>query len=174
MPILLFRVDERLIHGQVLIGWGSQLRPDRYLVVDDDLAESEWEQELYRLGLPDETRAVFMTVARARGELEAWKEDPTRSVLLTRDVETMRLLGEAGGLRGEHVNLGGLHHATGRVQVLSYLHLSPSDRRDLLKLRERGARVSARDVPSAPEVDLDEILERSPGEEPPPGAGEEG
>ena len=46
VPIVLFRVDERLIHGQVVIGWGHELRPERYVVVDDDLAESPWEQEL--------------------------------------------------------------------------------------------------------------------------------
>ena len=48
MPIVLFRVDERLIHGQVVVGWGSKLRPDRFLVVDAALATSEWEQELYK------------------------------------------------------------------------------------------------------------------------------
>ncbi|HIC54769.1 MAG TPA: PTS N-acetylgalactosamine transporter subunit IIB, partial [Gemmatimonadetes bacterium] len=50
VSIVLFRIDERLIHGQVVIGWGHQLRPDRYAVVDDDLADSAWEQDLYRLG----------------------------------------------------------------------------------------------------------------------------
>ena len=40
MAIVLYRVDERLIHGQVVIGWGSQLQPSRYLVVDDALADA--------------------------------------------------------------------------------------------------------------------------------------
>lgn len=160
MPILLFRVDERLIHGQVLIGWGSQLRPDRYLVVDDDLAESEWEQELYRLGLPEGTEALFSSVKRAREELARWKEEDLRSVLLTRDVPTMRRLGRDGRLRGERVNLGGLHHGPGRVEVLSYLHLSPEDRRELIELRDAGAEVSARDVPSASRIELDTLLKR--------------
>ena len=39
MPVVLCRVDERLIHGQVVIGWGHELRPDRYVVVDDEIAD---------------------------------------------------------------------------------------------------------------------------------------
>ena len=35
MPIVLYRIDERLIHGQVVVGWGGQLRPDLFVVVDE-------------------------------------------------------------------------------------------------------------------------------------------
>jgi PTS system mannose-specific IIB component/fructoselysine and glucoselysine-specific PTS system IIB component len=44
MSIVLFRVDERLIHGQVVVGWGAELHPDRIIVVDDEIAHSQWEQ----------------------------------------------------------------------------------------------------------------------------------
>ncbi|HKJ02173.1 MAG TPA: PTS sugar transporter subunit IIB, partial [Longimicrobiales bacterium] len=106
MPVLLWRIDERLIHGQVVLGWGSQLRPDRYVVVDDDLAGSGWEQELYRLGAGD-AEVVFRTVADAREEVAEWRESPVRSILLTRDVGSMRRLGAGGLLRGEGINVGG-------------------------------------------------------------------
>ncbi len=60
MPVVLYRIDERLIHGQVVMGWGPQLGVEHYVVVDDELATSEWEQDLYRLGLPDATTADFL------------------------------------------------------------------------------------------------------------------
>ena len=56
MAIVLFRVDERLIPGQVVVGWGNQLHPDCFVVVDDDLAGSPWEQELYSLALAQVSR----------------------------------------------------------------------------------------------------------------------
>ena len=43
--ISLFRLDDRLIHGQVVIGWGIKLNPDQYVIIDDDI--EEWESELY-------------------------------------------------------------------------------------------------------------------------------
>jgi PTS system mannose-specific IIB component/fructoselysine and glucoselysine-specific PTS system IIB component len=38
MPILLCRVDDRLIHGQVVVGWGAQLGLDLIAVIDDELS----------------------------------------------------------------------------------------------------------------------------------------
>ena len=51
MPIVLFRVDERLIHGQVVVGWGGQIRPDRYLVVDDVFVTDYFELPLGEFSL---------------------------------------------------------------------------------------------------------------------------
>jgi len=158
MSIVLYRVDERLIHGQVVLGWGGQLRPDLFLVVDEPLARSEWEQELYRLGVPEGARAQFLTPAEARAELPGLRAAPTRVVVLTRDVQAMLLMARDGGLEGESVNLGGIHSQAGRKEVLPYLFLDAEDRERLRELSEEGVRVSARDLPGSHEVHLSELL----------------
>jgi len=159
MPILLFRVDERLIHGQVVIGWGSQLRPERYVVVDDQLATSDWEQELYRLAGGDGTEVSFHSVEDARAHLAEWRDSDTRTVLLTRDVDSMLRLAQGRALEGESVNLGGIHHAEGRARVRSYLYMNDEDRARVRGLEEEGAKVSGRDLPSSLKVGLDDLLE---------------
>ena len=158
MSIVLFRIDERLIHGQVVIGWGHQLRPDRYAVVDDDLAGSDWEQNLYRLGAGT-ADVVFATTEDARDRLPKWRNDPQRTILLTRDVATMRRLGAGGTLSGEEVNLGGIHHSPGRRELLTYLHLTVEDEDNLVGLAAEGVEVSARDLPDAHRVPLETLLE---------------
>lgn len=158
MPILLYRVDERLIHGQVVLGWGSHLNPDRYVVVDDDLARSDWEQELYRLSLDQASDAVFISTAEAARRLVDWQEQRARTVLLTRDVGTMLRLAETGALADAEVNLGGLHHAPGREAVRPYVHLDTDDRARLRRLQELGVRVTARDLPDTHRVGLDALL----------------
>jgi len=158
MSIVLFRVDERLIHGQVVIGWGHQLRPDRYIVVDADLSESDWEQDLYRLGAGS-AEVVFRDIDQGRLDLSEWLDESPRTVLLTRDIAAMRRLGEQGGLGGQDVNLGGIHHGPGRREVLTYLHLTEQDVDDLRALADFGANVSARDLPDAPRVSLSTLLE---------------
>lgn len=162
MPIVLFRVDERLIHGQVVIGWGHELRPDRYMVVDDDLSESPWEQELYRLGAGS-AEVVFSSAEDAADALPAYARDPMRTIVLTRDLGTMRTLAESGHMEGRTVNVGGLHHGPGREQVLSYVHLAPGDREDIQAMLDAGARVQARDLPDAHKVNLAEQLGLTPG-----------
>jgi PTS system mannose-specific IIB component/fructoselysine and glucoselysine-specific PTS system IIB component len=157
MPIVLFRVDERLIHGQVVVGWGGPLHADRIVVVDDAIAGSPWEQELYCLGVPPEIEAQFLSVEQGRGALPLWRAGGRRTIVLVRDVDTARRMAEGGLLRGTEVNLGGIHHAEGRERVLPYLHLSEAERATLRDLAAAGADVSARDLPGARRVPLDEL-----------------
>jgi mannose/fructose/N-acetylgalactosamine-specific phosphotransferase system component IIB len=158
MPIVLFRVDERLIHGQVVVGWGSRLHADRIIVVDDELAGSGWEQELYTLGLPASMEAVFVDVETSRATLDGWRADAQRTILLTRDVATMGRIAEAGRLAGADVNIGGIHYSAGRTQVLPYVFLNDEEKKALRLLGEEGAEVSARDVPSARAAGLHVLL----------------
>jgi PTS system mannose-specific IIB component/fructoselysine and glucoselysine-specific PTS system IIB component len=161
MAIVLYRVDERLIHGQVVVGWGNQLHPERIVVVDDDLARSDWEQELYVLGLPADVDSLFVAVDAARAQLPAWRASRARILVLTKDLTTMRRLAEGGLLRGEEVNIGGIHYAPGRRAVLPYVFLSDDERSEMTRLADEGAVVSARDLPGARRVDLPHLLDDS-------------
>lgn len=155
---MLLRIDERLIHGQVVIGWANQVRPDRYAVVDDELASSRWEQDLYRLGAGG-AEVLFPPVGEARTRLAEWRSAPERTIVLTRDVGTMRRLAEGGGLRGEALVIGGVHHGPGRREALTYVHLTDKEMGDLAAIASEGVDVSAQELPDSQRVDLD-LIER--------------
>lgn len=160
MPVVLYRVDERLIHGQVVVAWGARLHPDRIVVVNRDLANSGWEQELYSMGVPPEVTTEFVEVDEARRHLPAWRNASERVIILTRDVATMINLAQDGLLEGEEINLGGIHHAEGRRAVLPYVFLSEQEERELHDLAEAGAHITARDLPSSRRVELAELLRK--------------
>lgn len=157
MGIVLYRVDERLIHGQVVIGWGHELRPDRFHVVDDDLAVSDWEQDLYRLGA-GEAAVLFTDVRRAREGIARWRQAPERSILLTRDIDTMARLAAGGLLAEATVNLGGIHPGPGRTEVLRYLHLTGNDRALLRRMAGDRVTITARELPDTPRTNLTTLL----------------
>ena len=159
MPIVLLRVDERLIHGQVVVGWGEHLHMDRIVVVDDELCGSAWEQELYCLGVPPAVDATFASVAEARRLLPHWRQDPRRIIVLLRDLDSLERLGEGGALAGLEVNLGGIHSAPGRDRVLPYLYLDTVDRDRLRRTAQTGVTISARDLPASRAVALDDLLD---------------
>ncbi len=161
MPIVLFRVDERLIHGQVVVGWGERLHMDRIIVIDDDLSASAWEQELYCLGVPPSVDAVFIDVEQAKRDLPLWRSDPRRVVVLVRDIHTLGRLAENGNLKEEEINLGGIHFAPGRERVLPYLFLSPAEQAELERISRAGAVLTAQDLPGSREVPLADLLEKS-------------
>jgi mannose/fructose/N-acetylgalactosamine-specific phosphotransferase system component IIB len=157
VSIALLRVDERLIHGQVTVGWGMRLKPSRYVVVDDQVADAEWEQELMALGAPEGVDVEFHSVEAARALLERWQSRAERMVLLTRDVGSMLRLAREGRLEGREVNLGGIHDAPGRVQVLPYLFLGDDERAQIRELVREGVQVTAQDLPGSrrrPAVEL--------------------
>lgn len=157
MAIELFRIDDRLIHGQVVVGWGQPLDLAFIILVDDEVANSEWEQELYRMGVPPEMNVYFETVDSAAVKLADYQRETRRGALLTGDIETMaRLVELTGGI--PRVNLGGIHHRAGRTQRLRYIFLAPDEERSLRTLASRGVEVSAQDVPAARPLPLQEVL----------------
>lgn len=141
------------------MGWGARLRPSFYLVVDDHLATSPWEREIMEMGAPEDAEVEFASVETARERLADWRASLERSILLTRDLDHMVRLARGGGLRGVEVNLGGIHDAPDRREVLPYLFLTPTDQDRIRELEAEGAEVSARDLPSSPKRSAEELLE---------------
>ena len=162
MALEVCRIDDRLIHGQVVVGWGQPLALGFIVLVDNVVAESEWEQELYRMGVPPEMTVYFESVDGALANLARYRAMPEPGLLLTGDTATMRALIE-GGAGIEIVNVGGLHHRAGRAPRLRYVFLDPAEEKDLRAMSARGVNVSAQDVPAATPVPLDALLSSSGG-----------
>ena len=66
MSLALVRLDDRLIHGQVVVGWGQPLNVAFIILVDDEVRDSAWEQDLYRMGVPPSIEVVFANELIAR------------------------------------------------------------------------------------------------------------
>jgi mannose/fructose/N-acetylgalactosamine-specific phosphotransferase system component IIB len=158
MPIALYRVDDRLIHGQVVVGWGQPLELRFIVLVDDEVASSEWEQELYRMGVPPEMSVFFYSVTDAASRLSELQARAEPGLLLVGDIPTMRRLVEQSDGRIRAVNVGGVHHSLGRVQRLRYVFLTPDEEQGLRDIAALGVEVSAQDVPSARPMPLAELL----------------
>jgi PTS system mannose-specific IIB component/fructoselysine and glucoselysine-specific PTS system IIB component len=156
VTLQLYRVDDRLIHGQVVVGWAQPLDIDFIVLVDDTVAASEWEQELYRMGVPPEMDVYFHSADDAVAALAGYRDDRRRGLLLTGDIATMARLVDRAAVR--QVNIGGIHSRPGRVQRMRYVFLSPDEERQLRALEARGVTITAQDVPGAKPIPLDEML----------------
>ena len=160
MAVELMRIDDRLIHGQVVVGWGQPLDIGFIVLVDDEVASSDWEQELYRMGVPPEMEVRFASVDEAAALLPELEADERRGIVLTGDIASMRRLVEVNG-HIRKVNLGGIHHRAGRVQRLRYVFLAPDEEAELRAMAARGIEITAQDVPSARPVPLVSVLDGS-------------
>lgn len=162
MPVALYRIDDRLIHGQVVVGWGQPLELRFIVLVDDEVASSEWEQELYRMGVPPEMTVYFHGVDDAAKALGVYQADPRPGIVLVGDISTMAQLVTASKGSIRSVNVGGVHHSPGRTGRLRYVFLTPAEEEGLRDIARAGVEVTAQDVPGARPVPLEELLSTSP------------
>lgn len=151
---LLFRVDDRLLHGQVALGWGGRLGTLHYLLADDRLAADPDAEMLYAAAAPPGCTVRVVPVAEAPGGAGL---DPGRTILLVRGVaEAAALLRD--GVPGP-LNLGGLHGHAGARPLLPYLFLTAAEERLLADLAREGHAIHAQDLPGSPR----HALARIPG-----------
>jgi mannose/fructose/N-acetylgalactosamine-specific phosphotransferase system component IIB len=157
VPLLLARIDDRLLHGQVAFGWGGPLRPTWIALVSDSLRADPARASLYLFAAPEGARAVTLSVSEA---LETPTRDAIESerafLLFPGAEEPLRL--KQGGFPLEEVNVGGLHHAPGKVAVLPFVYLDEGDKEMLRSLARLGVRLVAQDLPTNPPHRLEPLL----------------
>ena len=156
MTLALYRIDDRLIHGQVVVGWGQPLNVSFIVLVDDEVRSSDWEQDLYRMGVPPNIEVRFASVDEAARELGGWEADPRVGILLVGDIDTAVALAERAP-QVRRFNVGGVHHRTGRTERLRFVYLTDDEARKLRALAARGVDVTAQDVPTARAVPITEF-----------------
>jgi mannose/fructose/N-acetylgalactosamine-specific phosphotransferase system component IIB len=157
MSIALYRIDDRLIHGQVVVGWGQRLNVGFIVLVDDAVRASPWEQELYRMGVPPDIEMIVASSAEAAARLPEWEADPRVGILVAGDVGTLAALTENGD-QVKRINVGGIHQRPGRRERLRFVFLSDAEAEQLHQLVARGIEVTAQDVPTARAVPLAEFI----------------
>jgi len=145
MAILLARVDNRLVHGQVLEAWVPRLGADTILVVDRQLPADPFQRGIIEsLG----SAALRISVVSPEGAVALLAGDlRDRRVLLL--FSSVHQAAEAldAGVRFRELNLGNIHPAKGCRVLTSSVHLSSGDEDELCRLDARGILLDARAVP---------------------------
>ena len=158
--IELLRVDNRLIHGQVVESWLPELRVRRVLVADDEAAQSPLVRAAMGLAVPADIEVVIQPLQGM--DFAALAADGVKSLLLVREVGGAVTALERG-LPAVTVQLGNVHFVSGRKQLTPSVFLSPSELAQLKMLAERGCTIEARAVPGEKPLTLPTIEERLRG-----------
>lgn len=148
--MLWFRIDNRLVHGQVIEAWLPHIRATTLLVADDDLAGDELRQEIMSLAVPSGVAFLCCRVAEAVAVLRRLHdEDATQHVMILfsncADAKTAHMSGLSFAL----VNIGNLHYGPGKEQVCEHIALGPDDRSCLKYFTDHGVEIDFRCVPTA-------------------------
>jgi len=163
MPVVLARIDDRLIHGQVTVGWSEQLRPDRILLANNAIAADTWQKKVYSSTVPPGIQVSILPVAKAAACLVDPEHSAERVLLLTGSPEEMAELVRIG-IPVNDVNVGGLHFSAGKREMLPFVYVDRQDLKAFSRLLEMGASLSAQQVPGGREHPLDQTQIQQMGE----------
>ncbi|RMH60409.1 MAG: PTS mannose/fructose/sorbose transporter subunit IIB [Calditrichaeota bacterium] len=158
MNYQLFRIDDRLIHGQVVIGWAGALHSREILLCDNEVNENDWEKELYLSCVPENLTAAILDERHTAEALLDNSRDFSKSIFLVKGPEIVEHLLDQG-VRLDKVNVGGIHFKEGRRNYLPYLYLSAAEIESFRHCMERGVVFECQDVPTGMRHDLKLLLE---------------
>lgn len=155
MNLQLFRIDDRLIHGQVVMGWVQSLNSSRIILCDNDVAANEWEKELYCSCVSENLESMVMSVKDTSIFLQT-HNTLDKTIVLVRSPKVLMELVDSG-YQPETVNIGGIHFANHRVEYLPYLYLNQEEKTCLQDLQQQGITFFCQDVPGGKKYSLSEL-----------------
>ena len=158
-PPVIIRIDDRLIHGQVLVGWCNHLNIRHIIVADDEIAREEWEKNLLLLAVTGQMTAEVLPVSEAVTAIHDRLEGKEKCMVLVASpfyIEQM----DRHGLKVRTINVGGIHFKEGRREFLHYLFLSNEEMAVFQKLIQKGYHFVCQDVPDGPQYNLKRVLEK--------------
>ena len=140
MSFRLVRIDDRLIHGQVVTGWLRALGAKRIVIVDDATARDEFLREVLTLAAPQGVPVEVLGLADGAARCLELASSPEPVIVLARSPRTIVALRQAG-VPIEVVDLGGMGAGPGKRRLHKTISVGPDDLASLRLLEEMGTRV---------------------------------
>jgi PTS system mannose-specific IIB component len=155
--IVLTRIDDRLVHGQVMTEWTRSCHPTEILVVDDETYADEYLRDIVIMAVPKEIKANVTDIGNAITYLQKNESPNEKILILVKTPQTVEKLVE-GGLQINAVNLGGMSKKADRTTLYRNISTSPEENASMKRLVERGIKVSIQVVPRDKEIPLEKLI----------------
>lgn len=159
MSVVLVRIDDRLIHGQVVENWMKFLKIDHVVVVNDFVASDRMQKTLFSMAVPDHAKISILTITQAKEAILNGQFERDRAMLLlVSPQDVLNLIDK--GVRIKEVNVGGMHYSPDKKQILKAISVSKEDIQAFQELDKLGIHLEARMVPDDEKIDIMEIIKR--------------
>ncbi len=160
MTTVLYRVDDRLIHGQVVAAWVPYTRATRIVVADNQIPGNILQSKILRMAAPPRLRVEILSVRQAVTFMAQQRSGPgLLTIMLFVGLEAVAQAIEEG-LYLTELNLGNIHSAAGKLQISDSISLDKSEIACLRTLQKQDVKITIQPVPTAPAVDVFALLQR--------------
>ena len=153
--MVILRVDDRFIHGQVVAGWARPLGIQIIIVASNKLSKDEWACNAYKLAIPEGIEFNCVDIKKCVSIVKKGHEK--KLMIIVGSVhEAHELL--LAGLDVKEVNIGGVGYKEGTREITTYIYLTPEDIKSIVRLYEMGIKVIGKQLPNSPPVDVVKML----------------
>lgn len=154
--ILITRIDNRLIHGQVGVTWTNHLGANLVVVANDEVSKDEVQQNLMDMVLPDVIQTRFFSLQKTIDIIH--NASPRQKIfLVVRDVQDALTLKESG-VPIDQLNIGNMHYEEGKKQITSTISVDEDDKAAFKRLDELGVKMDMRGVPTDRSQNIMDLL----------------
>ncbi|WP_323088923.1 PTS sugar transporter subunit IIB [Allobaculum sp. JKK-2023] len=156
--IVLARVDDRLIHGEVVSVWTPALGVNRIIIVDDGVAADEFNKRVVKALAPNGVKVNVYSTERGAEILKKDSKTPNEKVMvLTKTPITYHRMQQLG-LDLKEVNLGGMGLRNERTPFIKNVACDPDEIESIRELRKNNVRVYYQLVPEQQVIEVDSYL----------------
>ena len=155
--IVMARIDDRLLHGQVVVSWIPFIKVNEVVVIDDDNANDEFMKELIIASAPNGIKVHVLTLEESIKYLKD-SSGNERVLILTKKICNIKVLLD-NKIQINTVNLGNLGHNTERKRYLNFIHLSDEEVNLLQELKKMDeCNLEIQMIPNDKKYSLEELL----------------
>lgn len=155
--IVLCRIDDRLIHGQVVEGWVNFLKATCIFVADDRVALNPLQCSIMEISVPQGLKVCIGRVEDICGQLRIAALEADRIILLfSNPMEALRAI--RSGLDCRAINIGGMHYVPGKRKLMDVLAVDDADLAAFKELIAKGIKVEVQTVPTQRPVPLEKVF----------------
>ena len=159
MKIVLARIDDRLIHGQVATVWSKATNCQRIIVCDDDVANDTIRATLLKQVAPAGIKSHVVGLEKAVRVYNNPKYENDRCLLLfTKPASVLYLVEHGADIKS--VNIGGMSFHEGKRQITSAVSVDDADVEAFKKLNEKGIELEIRKVDTDKKTNLMDVLNK--------------
>lgn len=146
MPnILLTRIDNRLIHGQVAVTWSNHVGANLILVANDRVANDEIQQSLMDMAVSDAMETRYFTIQETIDKIHYAADYQKIALIVETPQDVLKLV--KGGVPIKKVNIGNMHYSEGKKQITSTVSVDDLDIEAFRELSKLGVELEIRRVP---------------------------
>jgi mannose/fructose/N-acetylgalactosamine-specific phosphotransferase system component IIB len=151
----ILRVDDRLIHGQVVAGWARPLGINILILASNTVCDDEWACNAYRLAIPEEIEFHCVHLDECKKAVSCLGEKD-HMIIVASVREAYGLLEQ--GLDVHEVIIGGLSYHEGTREIAPYIHLTSDDIDAVVQLFHMGIKVTGKQLPNSSTIDVIKTL----------------